>query len=89
MGVFVTIVNELKGVKKTKMNCLNCDYYRENFLFNCCELTQEECFFIKTKSIHVTILMMIILLKKMFRSLDLRKELILKRFLNGKISNEI
>ena len=71
------------------MNCLNCDYYRENFLFNCCELTQEECFFIKTKSIHVTILMMIILLKKMFRSLDLRKELILKRFLNGKISNEI
>lgn len=41
------------------------------------------------KSIHVTILMMIILLKKMFRSLDLRKELILKRFLNGKISNEI
>jgi hypothetical protein len=32
---------------------------------------------------------MIILLKKMFRSLDLRKELILKRFLNGKISNEI
>lgn len=36
-----------------------------------------------------TILMMIILLKKMFRSLDLRKELILKRFLNGKISNEI
>lgn len=88
MGVFVTIVNELKGVK-TKMNCLNCDYYRENYLFNCCELTQEECFFIKTKSIHVTILMMIILLKKMFRSLDLRKELILKRFLNGKISNEI
>ena len=71
------------------MNCLNCDYYRENFLFNCCELTQEEYFFIKTKSIHVTILMMIILLKKMFRSLDLRKELILKRFLNGKISNEI
>ena len=31
------------------MNCLNCDYYRESYLFNCCELTQEECFFIKTK----------------------------------------
>ena len=60
------------------MNCLNCDYYRESYLFNCCELTQEECFFIKTKSIHVTILMMIIFLKKMFRSLDLKKELILK-----------
>lgn len=31
------------------MDCLNCDYYRESYLFNCCELTQEECFFIRTK----------------------------------------
>ena len=31
------------------MNCYNCDYYRESYLFNCCELTQEECFLIKTK----------------------------------------
>lgn len=71
------------------MNCFNCDYYRENHMLNYCELTQEECFCVKQKNILVTILMMIILLKKIFRSLDLRKELILKRFLNGKISNEI
>lgn len=31
------------------MNCFNCDYYRENHMLNYCELTQEECFYIKTK----------------------------------------
>lgn len=71
------------------MNCLNCDYYRENFLFNCCELTQEECFFIKTKKHPCYYINDDYTFKEMFRSLDLRKELILKRFLNGKISNEI
>lgn len=61
------------------MNCYNCDYYRESYLFNCCELTQEECFLIKTKE-HPCYYI---------NDDDLRKELILKRFLNGKISNEI
>ena len=31
------------------MNCFNCDYYRENHMLNYCELTQEECFCVKTK----------------------------------------
>lgn len=31
------------------MECSGCDYYKESWLFNCCELTQEECFFPRTK----------------------------------------
>ena len=71
------------------MNCLNCDYYRENFLFNCCELTQEECFFIKTKKHPCYYINDDYTFKEDVPFFDLRKELILKRFLNGKISNEI
>ena len=69
------------------MNCLNCDYYRESYLFNCCELTQEECFFIKTKEHPCYYINDDYIFKEDVPFL--RKELILKRFLNGKISNEI
>lgn len=70
------------------MNCLNCDYYRENYLFNCCELTQEECFFIKTKKHPCYYINDDYTFKEDVPFFGFKK-LILKRFLNGKISNEI
>ena len=71
------------------MNCFNCDYYRENHILNYCELTQEECFYIKTKEHPCYYINDDYTFKEDVPFLDLRKELILKRFLNGKISNEI
>lgn len=31
------------------MECSKCDYYKETWMFNCCELTQDECFSPNTK----------------------------------------
>lgn len=72
------------------MNCFNCDYYRENHMLNYCELTQEECFCVKTKEHPCYYINDDYTFKEDIPFFGfLRKELILKRFLNGKISNEI
>ncbi len=71
------------------MNCLNCDYYRESYLFNCCELTQEECFFIKTKEHPCYYINDDYIFKEDVPFFGFKKGTDSKEVLNGKISNEI
>lgn len=71
------------------MNCLNCDYYRESYLFNCCELTQEECFFIRTKEHPCYYINDDYIFKEDVLFFGFKKGTDSKEVLNGKISNEI